>query len=146
MRPHRATGHYYSIGLAADFTGFCPYEECEAKCNGCTLYRCPGCRHRWEWLDKSVPTAGFHRWAADEPKIYSTTFRLCVAARLDAATGDYWWTTIVCNGDLALYVCKAGLCKFELNLYAHILMPSLLNGRRKTGRGATNHQQHAAPN
>ena len=117
----------YHIGFVPDFpvrngcfSDECPVDYPDPDPNiEQTISECPGCRHRWEWLDKSVPTAGFHRWADDEPKIYSTTFRLCVAAQLDAVTGDYWWTTIVCNGDLALYVCKAGLCKFEL--HAHMM-------------------------
>ena len=116
IRLHRATGHYYSIGLMADFAGFagfCPYEECEAKCNGCTLYRCPGCRHRWQWLDgspapSSVQGRGvFDNWHQDHPyQDEYTAYKCGTLARTDATTAA--WYSIDCGSKKSPFICKRG--------------------------------------
>ena len=105
----------YHIGLVANFTerNGCQPDECRTRTNASTgeeTYECTGCRHRWRWLDGSVlSTSDFDRWPNREPRLYSTVDAHCVAAVLDTSTGAYWWRTIVCDRDEAVYVCKAGL-------------------------------------
>ena len=106
----------YHVGLVANFTtnnGCSVDSECTAQRTvpliDVTIFTCNLCRHRWHWLDGAA-SSGFHRWAGNQPELYSHTFAHCVAAERNATSGIFEWQTIVCDIREAVFVCKTGSC------------------------------------
>ena len=108
--------HVHHIGLVANFTApnGCLPSECTtsslgvnnistSSSNETTTYICTGCRHRWRWLDGSDLSRDYHRWASDQPSLYSTTSAHCVVLHED------FWTTANCDDLRGYYICKRSL-------------------------------------
>ena len=102
-------GKYFvhHIGLVANFTdnNGCLPQECpitgKRVSTGETQYYCPGCRHRWRWLDGSQATS-YHRWGSDQPWLYAVAHAHCVVSRNDD------WLSVECGNVNGYHICKQG--------------------------------------
>ena len=111
---NRANQVTYHIGLVADFTGRCPDSDCERICPSCATekYRCPGCRHRWKWIDGS-PTPSdqargvFDNWHPNHPyQDSSEAYKCGVVQSVNSAMA---WYSRPCGDLVTPYICKRGM-------------------------------------
>ena len=94
----------YHIGLVANYTDFCPPDECIGS-------QCEACRHRWRWLDGSpapgdAPGQGFNGWGDSFPSSYINF--LCSHFVYVEQTDVLFWVDSLCT-NRAAFICRKGI-------------------------------------